>query len=89
MAHHFTDAPSGPAWRVLILDRDDPDDPRWLIATVADPEDVRPAEGSEGELDPFAEPGERTRAWVASRGSHPHITLHPLPSARCWRLDGR
>ena len=29
-------------WRVLILDRD-PEDPRWLMATVTLPSDVRPA----------------------------------------------
>jgi hypothetical protein len=71
--------PAAGLWTLLILDRDDLDDPRWLIATIT-PDDVRPATESSHE------PGEDTRAWVASRASHPRVTLHPL-FARCWRLD--
>jgi hypothetical protein len=63
------------------LDRDDPADPRWLVATVTDPADVRPA-GDDGD-----DLGEPVRAWAASRHSYPRLTLTPLPSARCWRLD--
>ena len=33
-------AVNGP-WRVLILDRD-PDDPKWIVATVVELADVRP-----------------------------------------------
>jgi hypothetical protein len=33
--------PNGP-WRVFILDRD-PADPKWILATVATPGDIRPA----------------------------------------------
>jgi hypothetical protein len=72
-------------WRLLILDRDDDDgDPRWLIATVTDPADVRPA-GDDERAD--GEPGERTREWAASRHAYPRLVLTALPSARVWRLD--
>jgi hypothetical protein len=77
-----TRALTGPAWLLLVLDRD-PVDPVWLIATVADPADVRPM------INELDEPSEQTRAWVASRAAHPNVTLTPLSSARCWRLDGR
>jgi hypothetical protein len=73
----------GGLWRLLILDIDDPGDPKWIIATVTDPADVRSAAG-DGEL---GEPGEVTRAWAASRHSYPRLALTALPSARCWRLD--
>jgi hypothetical protein len=33
---------NGP-WRILVLDRN-PQDPKWLIATVALPTDIRPAQ---------------------------------------------
>jgi hypothetical protein len=33
-----------PSWRLLILDRTDPDDPRWLIVTVTRDTDVLPAQ---------------------------------------------
>ena len=33
---------NGP-WRLLILDRD-PQDPKWILATVATPGDVEPAD---------------------------------------------
>jgi hypothetical protein len=29
-------------WRVLILDRD-PADPKWILATIATPDEIRPA----------------------------------------------
>ena len=41
MENHPTTTTRGP-WRVLILDRD-PRDPKWILATVATPGDVRPA----------------------------------------------
>ena len=69
---------SGP-WRVLILDPD-PADPKWLLATICQPGDVRPAGPGETELD------EVTAAWVRSHnGEAP--TLTALPRALCWRVD--
>jgi hypothetical protein len=73
-------ATNGP-WRLLILDRDDPSDARWLIVTVAGPADVRPADATGDE------PTDLVRAWASARhGSH--VTLTKLPHARCWRIDG-
>jgi hypothetical protein len=77
----MTDPATHPGWRLLILDRDDPGDPRWLIATVTDPADVIPADDGE------AEPGEAVRVWAASRHGHPRLTLAAMPSARVWRMD--
>ena len=66
-------------WRILILDPD-PADPKWLLATVTEPGDVRPASSGETELDDVA------AAWMRARnGEAP--TLTALPRALCWRVD--
>jgi hypothetical protein len=70
-------ARSGP-WRILILDRD-PADPKWLLATVADPGDVRPA-------GPGGTPGEMTTAWVSTRYGLA-VVLTPLSGALAWSVD--
>jgi hypothetical protein len=62
-----------PSWRLLVLDRSEPDDTRWLIATVAEPGDVRPA-------GPSDTPDDVTRAWAGG-------TLTALRRARVWRID--
>ena len=68
MPNDPTTTGNGP-WRLLVLDRD-PTDPKWILATVAAPGDVRPAWPS-GTVD------EDTAAWVATaptctaRRSHP------------------
>ena len=69
---------NGP-WRILILDRD-PADPKWILATVATPGDVRPAR-------PGAAVDEVTAAWVASAARLFHPVLAPLPGALAWRVD--
>lgn len=70
---------NGP-WRILILDRD-PEDPKWVLTTVAELADVRPAGPGEDA------PSEVTAAWVSARlAGHP-ATLTPLPRALAWRLD--
>jgi hypothetical protein len=66
-------------WRILILDRER-GDPKWILATVATPDDVRPAR-------PGATVDEVTTAWVASAASLFHPALTPLLSALCWRVD--
>ena len=75
-------AVNGP-WRVLILDRD-PADPKWILATVAAPGDVRPAWASElvdGEVPELAQ------AWAAARHGLGQVALTPLRGALAWRVD--
>jgi hypothetical protein len=69
-------------WRVLILDRSG-DDPKWIIATVTAPSDVRAA---------VMQPGGRlygdwpaVTEWVRGQvGSH--VRLVPV-AAIVWRID--
>jgi hypothetical protein len=77
----MNDLPTGNGpWRILILDPD-PGDPKWILATIAEPGDVRPAPPCD------TEPGELAAAWVRARnGQAP--TLTAMPGARCWRVDG-
>ena len=70
--------PSGP-WRVLILDRD-PADPKWILATIATLDEIRPAR-------PDATMDEVTTAWVASAAGLLRPALTPLPGALAWRVD--
>jgi hypothetical protein len=67
-------------WRLLVLDADAAD-PKWLLCTVAEPADVRPA----GPAD--TAPDDLTRAWVSARHGQPGVTLTALPRARAWRID--
>lgn len=69
---------SGP-WRLLILDPD-PADPKWLLCTVCQPGDVRPAAPGE------ATPDDVAAAWLRARNGGAH-TLTALPGAICWRVD--
>jgi hypothetical protein len=67
---------------VLILDPD-PADPKWVLATVASPRDVRPASSTARDVD------DATAAWlIATSGLH-DLSLIALTSALCWRLDER
>jgi hypothetical protein len=70
-----------PGERLLVLDPD-PADPKWILATVAAPGDVRPA-------DPGATVDEVTAAWVASVAGLSRLSLTPLPGALAWRVDER
>lgn len=70
-------AGNGP-WRVIIFDPD-PSDPRWVIATVAGPGDVRA-----GGL-PASEAGwHAVETWVRLRTGRP-VQLEAMPGAVCWR----
>ena len=69
---------NGP-WRVLILDRDLAD-PKWILATIATPDEIRPAP-------PDATVDEVTAAWVASAAGLFRPALTPLPGALAWRVD--
>jgi len=66
---------------MLILDRER-GDPKWILATVATPGDIRPAR-------PDAIVDEVTAAWVASAGrpvpSRAHIPARRAVLARRWR----
>ncbi len=81
MSHPAPPGPSGP-WRILILDRD-PQDPKWIMATVALPSDVRPAV-----LDAAGtHTGEQAAAaWVAALTGRA-VVLVPIPGAMAWRVD--
>ena len=69
---------TGP-WRVLILDRD-PDDPRWLLATVTLPSDVRPTvPDSAGRFTDWPE----VAAWVRGQLGQEAV-LVPVCDALAW-----
>ncbi len=77
MANHPTTTGTGP-WRILVLDRD-PADPKWILATVATPGDVRPA-------DPAAVLDDVTAAWVATATGLYRPALTRLRHADVWRI---
>ena len=78
MSHDSTSSSNGP-WRLLILDRS-ADDPKWILATVATPGDVRPAHAAGAVLD------EVTIAWVAAAVGLYRAALTPLRHADVWRV---
>jgi hypothetical protein len=71
---------NGP-WRLLILDRD-PQDPKWILATVTSPGDVQPADL--GDVLAILPAGS---AWVRGLLGQPHVTLTPMTRAHVWRID--
>jgi hypothetical protein len=79
MPNNPTTTTNGP-WRLLILDRS-ADDPKWILATVATPGDVRPADAAGAVLD------EVTIAWVAAAVGLYRTALTPLRHADVWRVD--
>ena len=78
MSHDSTITGRGP-WRILILDPDITDR-KWIIATVAAPDDVRPA-GLDGTVD------EMTQRWVATATGLQRPSFTRLRGALCWRVD--
>lgn len=82
MSNSSTSASSG-AWRLLILDRD-PDDPKWVMATVMNPEDVRPVQVVDGRYTGWDE----MTAWLRAVLARPGVDLVPLYHAAVWRIDG-
>jgi hypothetical protein len=74
-------AGTGP-WRLLILDRD-PHDPKWIVATVTTPGDVRPALIGPGGV--FAALAD-VRRWVRALLGRPGAALVPL-HAEVWQID--
>jgi hypothetical protein len=74
--------PGSAPWRILILDRD-LEDPKWVLATVTIPSDVRPAVLDAAGI----QTGERAAAdWVAQLTGHP-VILVPIAGAQAWRVD--
>jgi hypothetical protein len=86
MSNHPTAAPgpTGP-WRLLILDRN-PDDPKWLIATVTLAGDTRPAVlDVGGGYTGWMGAGN----WVSERVGRP-VELEGLHDALVWLIrEGR
>ncbi len=80
MSHIIPAHGTGP-WRILILDRD-PQDPKWILATVALPSDVRPASpdaaGCYTGLQAAAE-------WVAASVGR-KVQLTPVLNALAWHV---
>ena len=66
--------PANGPWRVLIFDPD-PADPKWVLATVASPRDVRPASSTARGVD------NATTAWVIATSGLHDLALIALPSA--------
>lgn len=74
--------PGNGPWRVLVLDRD-PDDPKWVLATIAIPADVHPAVlDAAGRYQGW----EQVAGWVAATVGRP-ADLVPLHDALAWRVD--
>ena len=71
---------TGP-WRILVLDRD-PADPKWILATVMDPGDVRPAGLGERGLTGWA----AVTTWLHGLLGRP-AKLTPLFRPDVWRID--
>jgi hypothetical protein len=77
------DGTSGP-WRILVLDTSDRSDPKWIMATVAVPADVRPAVIEEtGRYCDWQE----VREWVREQVGRP-VSLRPI-GAIAWLIDER
>jgi hypothetical protein len=71
-------------WRLLFLDRSDPGDPRWLLATVVRPADVRPAVLDE--VGRYVDWYEVTQ-WVRDSLGRSEVSLAPVPIPLVWRVD--
>ena len=83
MSEHPIQAPgsNGP-WRILILDRS-PADPKWLLATVTIPADVRPAVlDAAGRYTGWQAAAE----WVAGTAGR-QVAPVPVHDALAWRVD--
>jgi hypothetical protein len=71
---------TGGPWRVLILDAS-PADPKWLLATISLPSDVRPAVMDGPRYTGWAEVAE----WVRHQAGG-NVSLVPI-AATAWRVD--
>jgi hypothetical protein len=71
-------------WRILLLDRD-PADPKWLLATVVLPADVRPAVLDAARR--YSE-WEAVTVWVRETLGRA-VALVPVHDALAWRIEHR
>jgi hypothetical protein len=85
MSDDSTPQPTATPWRLLVLDRSDPADPRWLLATITLSSDVLPADIDRlGRYRGWAE----VTQWVRGRLGH-NVELHPIPAAAAWHVNGK
>lgn len=77
--------PGSTPWRVLVLDRSDASDPRWLLATITLSSDVLPA--SLDRIGRYEDWPEVTQ-WVRERLGY-DAQLNPMPHAMAWHVDGK
>ena len=85
MSRNYPELGNGPQ-RVLLLDRSDLEDPKWVLATVTIPSDVHPAA-----IDPVTgryTAWQATVAWVTHQLCHP-VELQPLHDVLVWRAGER
>lgn len=68
---------------MLILDKSDPADPKWILATVVRPDDVRPAKAGANAVDDV------TAAWDALSNGLYKPAFIAMPAVQCWRIDDR
>jgi hypothetical protein len=77
-------------WRILVFDKTDPQDPRWLIATVTLPSDVRPAQAAPGTITGIIPPGRVIPAevveWVRHRLGRREVRLTPV-RGQAWTIE--
>jgi hypothetical protein len=74
--------PGNGPWRILILDRD-PEDPKWILATVTLPSDVRPAALDAAGMTAC---GQAAAVWVSGLTGRP-AGLVPIHDPMAWRVD--
>lgn len=84
MSNTPTTTTTGP-WRILVFDPSDPADPRWVLATVTMPSDVRPADVDDAGHRYTNWPG--VTRWVRGQVGRSDVSLVPLDRALAWRVD--
>lgn len=81
---HREPGPGESPWRLLVLDRSDPADPRWMLVTVAQAADVRPAMLDEiGRYDDWPQ----VTQWVREALGRSEVGLVPVPRPLVWRIE--